>query len=58
MPAFEALSDDQVSAVLTYVRREWGHTAAPVDPEQVRAIRAAAAGHNDAWSPEELMLIK
>ncbi len=58
MPAFGALSDEQISSVLTYVRREWGHTAAPVEPEQVKAIRTATAGHNDAWSPEELMLIK
>ena len=58
MPAFGALSDEQISSVLTYVRREWGHTAAPVEPEQVTRIRAATAGHNDAWSAEELMLIK
>lgn len=58
MPAFGALSDEQISSVLTYVRREWGHTAAPVEPEQVTKIRAATAGHNDAWSAEELMLIK
>jgi len=58
MPAFGALDDQQVSSILTYLRREWGHTASPVDPEQVAEIRAATAGHTDAWSPEELMLIK
>jgi mono/diheme cytochrome c family protein len=59
MPAFgAALNDDQISSILTYLRREWGHTATPVEPEQVKAIRAATAAHNDAWSPEELMLIK
>jgi mono/diheme cytochrome c family protein/glucose/arabinose dehydrogenase len=59
MPAFgAALNDEQVSAILTYVRREWGHTAAPVEPETVARIRAATAGHSDAWSPEELNLIK
>ncbi len=59
MPAFGgALDDTQVSSILTYLRREWGHTASPVDPEQVKAIRAATAGHSDAWSPEELNLFK
>jgi mono/diheme cytochrome c family protein/glucose/arabinose dehydrogenase len=59
MPAFgAALDDQQLASILTYVRREWGHTASPVDPEQVKAIRAASAGHSDAWSPEELNQFK
>lgn len=59
MPAFGgALDDQQVASILTYLRREWGHTASPVEPEQVKAIRAATAHHSDAWSPEELNLIK
>ncbi len=59
MPAFgAALGDEQISSILTYVRREWGHTAAPIDPAQVATIRAASAGHGDAWSPEELNLFK
>jgi mono/diheme cytochrome c family protein/glucose/arabinose dehydrogenase len=59
MPAFgAALNDEQISSILTYLRREWGHTAAPVEPEQVRKIRAATANHTDAWSPEELLQVK
>ncbi|MES2692013.1 MAG: HEAT repeat domain-containing protein [Verrucomicrobiota bacterium] len=59
MPAFGgALDDQQISSILTYLRREWGHTADPVEPEQVKAIRAKTMGHSDAWSPEELNLIK
>ena len=59
MPAFgAALNDEQISSILTYLRREWGHTASPIDPEEVKAIRAATAGHTDAWSPEELLRIK
>ncbi|WP_414662967.1 DUF7133 domain-containing protein [Horticoccus sp. 23ND18S-11] len=55
MPAFgAALDDTQIASILTYLRREWGHTAGPVEPAQVKAIRAATAGHSDAWSPEEL----
>lgn len=58
MPAFGIFDDDQVASVLTYVRREWGHTASPVTPAQVKSIRAATAGHTDAWSSQELMMVK
>src|SRR5206468_7726921 len=30
-PVGSALSDEQIASVLTYVRREWGQAAAPVD---------------------------
>lgn len=40
MPAFEwKLSDDQVAAVLTYVRNSWGNVAQPVKAEQVADLR-------------------
>ncbi|MDO8542141.1 MAG: c-type cytochrome [Opitutaceae bacterium] len=58
MPAFGGLDDNQLASILTYVRREWGHGAAPIAPAQVKATRAATAGHRDAWSPEELMQVK
>ena len=54
MPPLGVLSDEQIASILTYVRRAWGHTASPVDVEDVRLIRVATAGHTDAWSPEEL----
>ena len=55
MPALgSALDDEQVSSVLTYVRRDWGHEASPVDPGHVQAVRAATRDHRDAFSPEEL----
>ncbi len=58
MPAQGFLDDQQIASILTYIRREWGHDASPVDPAQVTAIRAATKAHTDAWSPEELNLIK
>jgi hypothetical protein len=55
MPAFgQALNDDQIAAVLTYIRREWGHGADPVAPARVAAERSATAGHAGPWSAEEL----
>lgn len=57
MPPLGVLPDEQIAAVLTYVRRAWGHTASPVEAEEVKEIRAATADHTDAWSPEELKLV-
>lgn len=57
MPPLGVLPDEQIASILTYVRRAWGHTASPVEVEDVRAIRAATADHTDAWSPEELKQI-
>jgi len=55
MPAFgEALNDEQVAGVLTYIRREWGHGADPVESARVTAERTATAGHVGPWSAEEL----
>jgi mono/diheme cytochrome c family protein/glucose/arabinose dehydrogenase len=59
MPAHgDSLSDAEIAAVLTYIRRAWGQTAAPIDAPEVQKIRAATAGRTRAWTPEELTQIK
>jgi len=40
--------------VLTYVRREWGHTASPVDPAQIGVTRKATADRTRPWTNDEL----
>jgi mono/diheme cytochrome c family protein/glucose/arabinose dehydrogenase len=58
MPAFnEALEDQQIADSLTYVRREWGNTAAPVSVETVKRIRAETAGREDSWTESELLKV-
>jgi glucose/arabinose dehydrogenase/mono/diheme cytochrome c family protein len=58
MPAFGGtFNDDQLAAILTYVRRSWEHTATPVEPATVKAIRAATVQHADAWTEKELLRI-
>jgi mono/diheme cytochrome c family protein/glucose/arabinose dehydrogenase len=39
MPAFADLDDEQIASIVTYIRREWGHSASPVDPELVARVR-------------------
>jgi mono/diheme cytochrome c family protein len=44
MPAFRNdLTDDQLAAILSYIRAAWGNKAAPVKIADVAAARAAAA---------------
>jgi mono/diheme cytochrome c family protein len=62
MPAFGTtppLDDDEnLAAVLTYVRQAWGNKAPPITPEQVKAIRAAIASRSSPWTAEELLKIQ
>jgi mono/diheme cytochrome c family protein len=55
MPAIgSVLKDDQIAGVLTYIRREWGQTGAPVGAATVKAVRALTAGRTRPWTNEEL----
>lgn len=53
-PQGAALPDDQIAAILTYVRTSWGNKAEPITAAQVKTIRAATASRSDAWTPAEL----
>jgi mono/diheme cytochrome c family protein/glucose/arabinose dehydrogenase len=57
MPPLSIFDDEQIAAILTYVRREWGHAAAPVDPETVKKIRDETAKREEAWTEKELLKI-
>ncbi len=54
-PIGSRLSDEQIADVLTYVRREWGQAATPVDAETVKAVRALSVGRSRPWTDDELM---
>jgi mono/diheme cytochrome c family protein len=53
-PLGAVLGDDQIAAVLTYVRRSWGHQASAVDPATVAEARRAAADRTRPWTESEL----
>jgi mono/diheme cytochrome c family protein len=53
-PLGTTLTDDQIAAVLTFIRREWGQTGSPVDPATVKDVRAATAGRTRPWTNDEL----
>ena len=58
MPSLATLEDEQIAAVLTYVRREWDNTGSPVTADQVKAVRAATTGRTEAWTEAEMSQIK
>ena len=59
MPAHgDLLNDADIAAVLTYIRRAWGQSAAPIDAAAVQQVRTASAGRTRAWTPAELAQIK
>jgi putative membrane-bound dehydrogenase-like protein len=57
-PVGAVLTDEEIASVLTYVRREWGQSAMPVDPETVRTVRALTVGRTRPWTDEELKGVK
>lgn len=54
MPSWDRLSDEQISAVLTYVRNSWTNNASPVDTALVTAIRRQTASRVEPWTWPEL----
>jgi mono/diheme cytochrome c family protein len=57
MPAMgEALSDEDLAAAITYIRRAWGNDASAVTPEQVANARQTP--RNRPWTAPELMQIQ
>jgi putative heme-binding domain-containing protein len=56
MTAFKnLLSDEELAAVLTFVRNSWGNSASTISAETVAHVRAATADRTIFWKPEELL---
>jgi putative heme-binding domain-containing protein len=48
-------TDEEIAAVLTYVRTSWGNDAPAVDRSVVTRIRNATRGRRNFYTPEELL---
>ncbi len=57
LPWRDALNDDDVAAVLTYVRNTWGNKAPAVDPALVKPIRDQTADRAGSWTAPELLAV-
>jgi mono/diheme cytochrome c family protein len=51
------LKDEEVAAVLTYVRNSFGNKAPAVLPEKVKKVRAAAKAKKGFYTPAELLKV-
>ncbi|MFN0078628.1 MAG: c-type cytochrome [Prosthecobacter sp.] len=54
MPPLPQLTDEDIAGVITYIRREWEHTASAVETKSVTAIRDQNKGRMMMWTEEEL----
>jgi mono/diheme cytochrome c family protein len=55
MTSFKGLSDEEVAAVLTYVRNTFGNHAPMVTPGKVKEVRKATAARESFYLPENLL---
>jgi mono/diheme cytochrome c family protein len=54
MPQFKGiLNDDEIAAVLTYIRSQWGNKADPVEGSLVKKIREATKERNKPYNGDE-----
>jgi mono/diheme cytochrome c family protein len=56
-PWGKVLKDEQIAAVLTYVRNEWGNKAPPITKEFVSKIREETKDRTEPWTQKELQSI-
>ncbi|MSO51720.1 MAG: dehydrogenase [Acidobacteria bacterium] len=56
-PLGASLTDEQIAAVLTYIRREWGQAASPVTPATVKDTRTQIGGRSRPWTDNELLAL-
>lgn len=55
MPAMgAAMTDEQLAAVLTYIRSSWGNKASEITPAQVKAVRTEVGNRTLPWTAAEL----
>ena len=55
MPAMgAAMTDEQLAAVLTYIRQSWGNKAKEITPDEVKAIRTEVGNRTQPWTAAEL----
>lgn len=54
MPPWDHLSDEQLAAVMTFVRRSWSNRASEVSPGLVAAVRERVGDRRNPWRVAEL----
>lgn len=55
MPQWKQLTDDQIAAILTYIRSDWGNNAPAIEASFVAGIRSEHKEQSDPWTQPQLM---
>lgn len=56
MTGFEnLLNDEELAAVLTFVRNSFGNESPTITPEQVKQVREEASDHSGFYNPQQLL---
>ena len=54
MPSHSTMDDGAITAIMTYIRNEWGNSASPVGRRTVGVTRHTTQGRVVPWTPLEL----
>lgn len=55
MPAMgAAMTDEELAAVLTYMRQSWGNKAKEITSQEVKAVRTEVGNRTQPWTLQEL----
>ncbi|HEY8900730.1 MAG TPA: cytochrome c [Chthoniobacterales bacterium] len=54
MPPWKILRDEDLAAVLNYLRTSWGNSAPPISPDYVKRLREQSATRFTPWTQREL----
>ena len=55
MPPWKTfMNDEEIAAVLTYIRSAWSNEGSAVTPQEVAAVREATKDRTTSWTAEEL----
>jgi glucose/arabinose dehydrogenase/mono/diheme cytochrome c family protein len=58
MPPMSALEDQQLAAILTYIRAAWGHDAEPISTRLVERVRTDTRQRTTPWTAAELAALR
>ena len=50
MPAWKSLSDDELAAVLTYIRSDWGNAAPPIKADTIKSQRELTKARTEPYN--------
>ena len=58
MPAFATTPAEEIAAVLTYIRQEWGNQASAIESRTVASTRVTTQGKVNPWKATELLQLE